>query len=60
MKKEKKTLQIVGSFDEIIKASVSGNPAPKQKRRKNISLKDKANITTLFTKVYLAEIRRNK
>ena len=31
MKKKEKPLIVKGSFDDLIKASVSGNPAPKPK-----------------------------
>jgi hypothetical protein len=35
MKKSKSTqTQIIGSFNDIIKASVSGNPKPKTKKKK--------------------------
>ena len=31
--------QIVGSFEDIIKASVSGNPTPKPKKKKSAKKK---------------------
>jgi hypothetical protein len=34
MKKKEKPLIVNGSFNDLIKASVSGNPAPKPKNKK--------------------------
>jgi len=33
-KKKEKPLKVHGSFDELLKVSVSGNPKPKKKRKK--------------------------